>query len=499
MKVTIQKFEQDKIAPLLGNVRYQQLEAISATNQVELGDTEKDINRQIATFSVALGLGIVGVFVYPPLGLAGLLLTSVGVVKWYFKAAWKSLFEERKVRISVLDSILWAACLFTGRHILTAWACLIIGVSRKILIKTEDHSRKSLINVFGEQPRSVWMLFDGVEVETPFEELKIGDIVVINAGETIPIDGIITDGIASIDQHKLTGESQPMEIERGDEVFASTLVLSGRIHVQVEKTGKETVAAQIGEILSHTADFKATVQSRGEVIADKSALPTLMASGLTLPILGLNGAVGILNSNWGYNMRVLAPIGMLKFLNLTSQHGILIKDGRSLELLNQVDTVVFDKTGTLTQEKPYVGNIYTCDGSEEDEVLKYAAAAEYKQKHPIALAILFESRVRRLSVPEIDDAEYFVGYGLTVTLDDKCVRVGSSRFMDMEGISIPQYMQKIQECSHGQGHTLVMVAINDKLVGALEMRPTVRLEAKKVINGLQSRHIQSIYIISGLP
>ena len=245
--------------------------------------------------------------------------------------------------------------------------------------------------MFRQQPNNVWVLVEGVEVEIPFEQLKVGDTVVVDAGGLIPADGTITDGMASINQHLLTGESQPAEKGVGDPVFASTVVMSGRIYIQVEKAGEESIVAQIGQILNNTADLKSAMQLRTEVMADKTVLPTLAVSGLSLPFIGPNGAAAILNAHFKYKMGIVAPVGILNYLNLMSQNHILIKDGRTLDLLNQVDTVVFDKTGTLTEEQPYVGNIYTCSEYDENAVLTYAAAAEHKQTHPIARAIQKEA------------------------------------------------------------------------------------------------------------
>ena len=168
-----------------------------------------------------------------------------------------------------------------------------------------------------------------------------------------------------------------------------------------------------------------------------------------------------------------------------------------LDILTQVDTIVFDKTGTLTHAQPHVGQIHTCSDYEALDVLKYAAAAEYKQSHPIALAILEEANARQLVVPQVDETEYKVGYGLSVTLIGQIVRVGSARFMEMEGITIPRHIKETQKASHRQGHSLIMVSINQTLAGAIEMRPTVRPEAKEIISQLRSRHVKSMYIISG--
>ncbi|MGH8549752.1 MAG: HAD-IC family P-type ATPase, partial [Methylococcales bacterium] len=192
------------------------------------------------------------------------------------------------------------------------------------------------------------------------------------------------------------------------------------------------------------------------------------------------------------------PLSLMNFLNLASQKGILIKDGRSLDLLSRIDTLVFDKTGTLTQEQPKVGPVHVCAGTEEDQLLRYAAAAEVKQTHPIANAILEEARKRRLSIPHMDATEYKVGYGISVKIEDRLVQVGSSRYMEVSGLTIPPALQRIQEDCHAQGHSLVMVAVDQAVGGAIELLPTVRPEAEGIIGDLRRRgNIKATYVISG--
>jgi len=456
---------------------------------------DQEINHYLTVSTTSLVLTTIGALVYSPLTLVSipLLIYASGYI---FNQAYEAVTIEHKVSANLIDSILVIGLMTTGYYFATAFLYTFYYYSRKLLGKTEDHSRKHLINIFGKQPRSVWIISDGVELEIPFNQLKINDIVVINIGETIPIDGVIHSGVANIDQHILTGESQPIEKGIGETVFAGTVVLEGQIQIQVEKTGKETTAAQIGKILDKTADFKASMQSYGERIIDKGALPTLVVSAVTLPILGTMSALATLNAGFGYQMRVTAPLSMLNFLTTASKNGVLIKDGRSLELLNQVDTVVFDKTGTLTEEQPHVGKIHCCSDIKENELLTYAAAAEYKQTHPIALAILAEVKQRGLNVVPVTQAKYEVGYGIKVSVETKVIRVGSVRFMEMEGIPIPPEISILQEEGMEQGHSLVFIALNDQLAGAIELYPTIRPEAKQIIVQLKQRGL-SMYIISG--
>ncbi|VFN01279.1 MAG: Cu2+-exporting ATPase [Candidatus Kentron sp. G] len=463
----------------------------------ELSEREKQANHYLKASSAALGLTVVGNLFYPVLAPVSVLAIIYSAFPLY-EAGFHAFFKRRQIEISILDVILVTGMLLEGYLFSSATTTWFLSLSDKLLAKTENASRKKLVNIFDQQIHSVWVKTKGAEIQIPFEELKIGDIVVVNAGGPIPVDGVIVDGVATVEQHALTGESQPVEKTIEDRVLASTILLSGRLEIRVEQTGQDTTAARIGNILNNTADFTSSIQERGMETANFYAPPTLALSGLTLPFLGVNSALTILVSSLGYNMRLVSPISVLNYLKIISEHGVLIKDGRALELLDCVDTVVFDKTGTLTLDRPHVGNIYisTGMGMTENELLRYAASAEYRQTHPIAMAILAAARQREIDVPPISEAAYRVGYGIKVKLDDALVRVGSLRFMEMEGIPIPDEMRERQDRGFEEGYSLICVAIDEKLAGMVELHPTVRPEVKGILRDLKQRGM-SLYIISG--
>ncbi|OQX16391.1 MAG: hypothetical protein BWK73_04130 [Thiothrix lacustris] len=412
--------------------------------------------------------------------------------------------KKRKLKPSLVDSIAVGGAIGLGlvNHMNPYFfAAGAVGtwmyfLSAKLVLKTKDESIKELTNLFGEQARSVWLLKDGAEVEIPFEEVQIGDIVVVSAGGMIPVDGAIVKGIGSVDQRMLTGESQPVEKGIGETVYAATTLLTGFLHIEVEKAGKDAVAAQIGEIWSRTADYRTSVETRGEQLSDKAVLPTLGAGTLALMTIGPIGATAILLSNFSDAIQLASPLSTLNFLHLASKQGILIKDGRALEGLKTVDTIVFDKTGTLTLEQPHVGGIFPCADYDEATLLTYAAAAENKQSHPVAKAILEAAKERGLELPALNDAAYQVGYGIKAQIDGHWVHVGSDRFMTLEGIAIPDNIQQQLVESHDQGHTLIMVAVDDQLAGAIGLHPTLRPEAKDIVRKLKARGL-SLCIISG--
>ncbi len=478
----------------LEETRHRQIQELEGRGD-SLITARKQMNRRFSFASANLAVASLSLFF--PLLIIPSVAMLVYVAFPFYKLAYKAAVEERRVSSYVIDTILITGILLKGLIFLGALDVWAMTLGRKWLLKSEHNSKKHLLNLFDERPPAVWVLTDNdVEIEVPFADLKCGDIVVVGAGQVIPVDGIIAKGVVSIDQYKLTGESQPIEKGGNDHVLASTVVLSGRIHIRAERTGEETVAMKIGDVLNSTAEYKNSIQSRGEAIADKLVLPTLGASILALPFLGVGSALAVLTNTFGYKMRLFGPASMLTFLNIASQQGVLVKDGRSLELLNKVDTVVFDKTGTLTTDQPTVGRLHACNGVCEQELLAYAAAAEAGQTHPVAKAILAAAAECELEGPTIESAEYKIGYGIQVTIADRIIRVGSGKFIALEGISVPPEIAEIQRACLDKGNSPVMVAVNEQVAGVIELHATIRPEAKRLIGHLHQRGIAT-HIISG--
>jgi heavy metal translocating P-type ATPase len=458
---------------------------------------EEKNKREIISASLAFSLSSIGTWLY----YWPLTFISIPLVLYASKSYHKKtydLIKQGETSTEMLVSITMTGCIILGRFSIASLIVLLFGVATRLAMGVTQNSRQMLMNTFAQQPDFVWIRVENTEINIPFNELQEGDIVVVHSGEMIPADGRVVEGMASVDQHILTGEARPVEKESGEEVFASTFVLSGKIYVKAEKTGENSTVAKITHILNNTVDFKSTLQLRAEILSKQLVNPALIAGSVALPILGLNGALAVVNAHPKNKMMGIAPISILNYLNLASKQGILIKDGRSLEVLNLVDTIVFDKTGTLTEEQPHIGSIHCESDYTEDEILVYAAAAEYKQKHPLAKAILQEAYNRQLSLPAIEESEYKLGYGIIVKVAGKTIHLGSTRFMEVENILIPPRLKEQQKHSLEEGYSLVMVAIDKHLAGAIELLPTVRPEAKAVIKHLKQRqNIKNTYIISG--
>lgn len=443
-----------------------------------------------------IGLSAIGTFFVIPL----LNIVSGGIIIYILHPLLPVLYRDlRAGRVSVehLGMVIVAGALSQGIIFAASLNTLVVLARYALLARIKDDSMNEMIDVFRQQPRTAWMLVNGVEIEVDISIVKQGDLVIVTAGNIIPVDGRITEGVASIDQHILTGEAQPAEKQPGDEVFALTTVLSGQIQMAVEKAGEETTAAQIGEILNSTVDVKTDMQLWSESLSHRSVLPSMLLSAGLVPFIGTDSALAFLNTHPRYRSSVPCAFTLINYLNLATQHGVLVKDGRTLELLTSVDTVVFDKTGTLTEEKPHVGYVHACAELGQNTILTLAAAGEQRQTHPIARAIVEAAATQKLTLPEVDQTAYKVGYGLTVTINAQRVRVGSVRFIEMESIAIPNTIIQIQETCYSEGHSLVLVAVDNQVVGAVEIHATVRPEAVAVVQALRAQGIEAMYIISG--
>jgi heavy metal translocating P-type ATPase len=453
-----------------------------------------DLHLPLCTASVPLAA--VAQFAAPALLPAAAVLFAYTSIPT-FKNARAVLFEEKRLGVDVLDAIVVVGCMGTMAIFPGAVLCWCLGFGRVLVKKTQDNSKKLLLNAFGKQPRYVWLYRDGAEVQIAMDRLEPHDVIVVSTGEVVPVDGIIVQGMAMIDQHALTGESTPAEKGVGDRVFAATLMVAGKILVQVEKSGNETASAKISQILNDTAGYKLSSQHKGERLADKAVIPTLVVGAVGMAAMGPGGAVAVLNSDFGTGIRMAAPLAMLSSLALCANKGILVKDGRALELMNEVDTVLFDKTGTLTRERPEVGRIIASPGFAREQILQFAAAAEKKFHHPIALAILHKAHELGLELPTTDDTQYKVGYGITVSVEEHTICVGSRRFMELEGVALTANVEEAVEQAHLEGHTMVMVSVDGKLGGAIELHAAVRPEVRQIVQGLRDRGVKHIAIISG--
>ena len=468
--------------------------AISPAIRQQLQAEKETASRRQKFGLYALGLAIAGIF-FPTLNLI-----SIAAVLYLMldtlKLVHKDFQRGRYITFYLFSLVMMCWTLAAGKLIYAAFAAILNGFFARIINQLEKTSHNQMIDVFANHPEQVWIIVQDAEVQIPFHELEEGHQVVVHPGEVIPIDGIITTGHAQVDQRILTGESQPAEKTPGDEVFAATLLLSGKLCIEVTTTHSSTLAAKISTVLNDTQNYKDSLTTRGRQIADRYLPFSISLTALTYPILSTQSALAISWANFGGSMATLGPLNVMSYLQALSSRNILVKDGRVFELLREVDTVVFDKTGTLTLEQPTVHAIRPLSHYTETDILRYAAIAEYRQPHPVAKAILAKAAAEQLELPIPDAASYSLGYGIRVNYQDECIQVGNARFLQQQGIALPDTVQNLQDTSDEQGHTLVYVAVDQKLIGVLILQSTIRPEAFEVVRFLQQRGMR-LYIISG--
>ncbi len=406
--------------------------------------------------------------------------------------------------IDLFDAVILPTLVLMHQLIAASLILVALANSRSVLSRTYDRSRKRLINVFGDLPKRVFVIYDGAEVEVDTRALKCGDVVVVTAGEAVPVDGVVVEGDGLVDQHLLTGESVPTEKQVGDRLFAATLVVSGRLLVRADQAGQETHASEITRLVLSAADRRLMVQERGERIAEQS-LPIMLALAVTAGLIGgVVRAIAVVMVTPGYTMRVLAPLALLRALRRAADGAILVKDGRSLELLRDVDTVVFDKTGTLTDGSLRVAEVVAADGFAADTVLEVAAIAEGRQSHPIAAALRAAAAeaaaaggaTTPASGPGLDEADYTVGRGIRARVRGRRVLVGSRAFLADHWLKPSAALEARTAAFHRQGLTCVLVGIDGWVAGVVAFDQVVRPDACATVAALKRRGIETA-IISG--
>lgn len=495
--VPLEPSTQSSTGPVDAQMATEMNDLANQTSRLDDTQSGHSPERRLLASSGAVGLAIGAKFGIPFL-VPITLLATVALAVPIFVEAINAMIKERKLKVDVLDATIISLCLLFGKLSAAAFMVWILDLADLLLDRTTRKSRQYVGEVFGQQARYAWLLVEGKEVQVPVTNLKKGDLIVVSTGEQVPVDGIVVEGDAMVDQQSLTGEATPAEKRKGESVFAMTVVIAGQIQVEVVETDENTLAAKIVKIVTDAASYKVSVQSMGERTADRMVLPTLGLGVISYFVNGVSALLATINADYGTGIRVAAPIALLASLGNAARNGILVKDSSVLELLPDIDVVLFDKTGTLTYDVPVVSRIVPAHkGVEPDTILFYTAAAEQKFSHPIAKAILQEAKQREMTLPPLDASHYLVGFGIEVILDGHEIKVGSSRYMERLGIPLPQVIQDALQQSRALGNSAILTVIDNEIAGLIEMQSTPREEAVRVIDFLKQRGVSEIVLISG--
>lgn len=406
----------------------------------------------------------------------------------------KSIGCDRKLNIDCLDLLAVGLSGFQGKLITPALVITLheLGdilreqTARSTALKTAD-----LLEAIGH---FAWVERDGSIIQIASDQVQPTETVIVYPGEQIPVDGSVIEGQATIDQQQLTGESMPIVAETGTYVYASTLVRSGKIRLKAEKIGTQTRAAASLELLQKAPVYDTRMANYASQVADKLILPALgLAAIVLITTRDPARAAAILTLDFVTGIRVSIPTAFLGALNHTTRHGILVRSGRTLEQLAAVDTIVFDKTGTLTQgEVQVVAVTPVAEGLPPERLLQLAAATEQRITHPVAEAIVDYAQKQQIEIPDREDWQYEVGLGIRAKIENQQVIVGSSRFLQKEGIPL-HGEQSLQSSSDA---ALTYIACNGTFQGSIQYQDPLRPDSMALIQRLQDLGLE-IHLLTG--
>ncbi len=369
--------------------------------------------------------------------------------------------------------------------------------------RAKGRTSAAIQKLMGLQAKTARVLRNGETVDVPIEDVVVGDTVVVRPGEKIPVDGTVTNGLSSVDESMLTGESIPVEKKGGDRVFGATMNGHGSIEFTAEKVGSETALARIIQFVEDAQGSKAPIQDFADWVSSwfvptviVIAIATLIGwlfAGATVTF-ALLAAVSVLVIACPCALGLATPTGIMVATGKGAEQGILIRGGEPLEAANKINVIVFDKTGTLTKGKPEVTNILALDGSNED-VLRIAASLEQGSEHPLAESIVAHAKAKHISLSSADTFKAIPGHGIEGSLNGQMYFLGNRKLMEQEKVSISAHEAAIQKLEEA-GKTAMLLADGNKLLGIVAVADTVKETSKEAVDQLKRMGIE-VYMITG--
>jgi Cu2+-exporting ATPase len=414
------------------------------------------------------------------------------------KRAHRSLSEDGKLNVDVLDASATSLLVVQGAFPMAIFMVWLINVADVIRDLTMMRSKKAIEEILGFKNIEAWVVRDGQKIRVSVAEVQLGETVVVYPGERIAVDGTVLSGKALVDQAALTGESLPVEKEEGALVYAATVVREGKLYICAERIGSATEAAQILRLVEAAPARETKIQNYAVKWAN-DLVPYSFVGGAIGAVMGggLQGAAAVLVVDYGTGIRIAAPTTVLSAMTKAIRNGILIKGGRALENLAEVDAVVFDKTGTLTTGHPDVLEVVPLNSSTVDDVLALAAAEELRLTHPVANAIVRAAEARQVTIPERTTSDYSLGLGVEAIVNDSVVLVGSPRFMTLREVTLSPEVQGHISRMQQQAISPLCVAQDGFVIGLLAISDPVRPEARDVVQALRDRGIKHIVMLTG--
>jgi len=386
-------------------------------------------------------------------------------------------------------------------------ATIVIGLillGRFLEARAKGKTSEAIKKLIGLQAKTARVVRNGKEVDIPVEEVKFGDILRVRPGEKIPVDGVITEGESSIDEAMVTGESMPVDKEKGDSVIGSTINKSGSFLFKANKVGQDTMLSQIVKLVQEAQGSKAPIQRLADTIS-AYFVPIVIILALATFIVwfdfgpspallkALLNMVAVLIIACPCAMGLATPTAIMVGTGKGAENGILIKNAESLETAHKINTIIFDKTGTLTKGKPEVTDLISLNKYSQEKVLSLAGSLEKGSEHSLAEAILTKAKKEKTKLLEVKSFKAVSGYGIEGIVDGQNVFFGNRRLMVREKVNVNIAEDQIQSLEK-EGKTVMILAVNGKLAGLIAVTDPIKDSAKEGVKALEKLGIEVIMV-----
>ena len=383
-----------------------------------------------------------------------------------------------------------------------AMILVLITVGKMLESRAKGKTTDALKGLMRLAPKTATLIQNGEEKTVPVESIKQGDIFAVRSGETIPVDGVVTDGTCAVDESSLTGESIPVDKEKGDSVSAATINQSGYIRCRATRVGEDTTLSQIIKMVSDAAATKAPIAKAADRVSGVFVPVVIGIALITLIIWLIAGqtfafalarAISVLVISCPCALGLATPVAIMVGSGVGAKNGILFKTAQSLELAGRVETVVLDKTGTITLGEPKVTDIVTAKGQEKSKLLSVALALESKSEHPLAKAILQRAKDDGISAQEVEQFKVLAGNGLEGTLDGVSVCAGHYNFVS-QNANVPQGLKEQAQEFADEGKTALYFAADGETIGIIAVADVIKEDSPTAVKELQNMGIHVVML-----
>ena len=385
-----------------------------------------------------------------------------------------------------------------------SWIIALILLGNLLEARAKGQTSGAIRKLLGLRPATATVVRDGREVEIPIGDVRAGDVMLVRPGERIPADGTVLDGTSTVDESMLTGEPMPVAKKAGDEVVGATFNRAGALHVRVDRTGADTVLAQIVRMVQDAQGSKAPIQRLADRIS-AVFVPIVMSIAVATFVVWFNfgpapsylhalvAAVTVLIIACPCAMGLAVPTAVMVATGRGAEMGVLVKGGEALERAGELDVVVLDKTGTVTAGQPEVVEVVRLGGPERDELLGLAAAVERLSEHPLAEAIVRAAEDSSVTLSSAREFETVTGRGVSGVVDGRKVAVGNRALMESLGID-PAPLESDADAQAGLARTPMYVAVGGELAGLIVVADPVKPTSAEAVQRMHRLGLEVVML-----